>query len=190
VPTGLFVFTRVEGPAAERIRDIQRRYDPKFAAIHPPHLTLAGSSGVGPILGSSIEEVRAAMARVANATPPLSLPFRPPTRFMQTEIVSLPLDPNGPIRDLHQRIVRSGLSFAPARFTFTPHVTLSFYPTLSRERARELLSLRVDEPAQFTSLTVSVTDDPMPPQPLFELPLRGGGAPDGPLAGSDEHGEV
>ena len=188
MPNALFVFSRLEGPAAERIKDIQRRYDPKLAAMHEPHLTLAGSSGVGPILASTaLDHVRAAMARVAAATPPLSLPFGPPTRFMQSEIVSLPLDPNGPIRDLHERIARSGLSFAPARFTFTPHVTLSFYPTLTRERARELLSLRIDDPAVFTSLTVSVTDDPMPPQPLFELPF-GGRPPDDPLTTSDEHG--
>ena len=111
------------------------------------------------------------MTRVATATPPLELQFGAPTRFMQTEIVSLPLDPNGPIRILHERIARSGLSFARARFTFTPHVTLSFYPELTRERARELLAVRVEEPARFTTLTVSATDEPMPPQPLFELTL-------------------
>jgi 2'-5' RNA ligase len=174
VPNGLFVFTRVEGPAADRIRDIQQRYDPKLAAMHSPHLTLAGSSGVGPIDASTpLDQIRTLLERVAFETAPLSLPFGPPTRFMQTEIVSLPLDPNGPIRGLHERIARSGLRFARARFTFTPHVTLSFYPTLTRERARELLALRVDEPARFTSLTVSTTDDPMPPQPLFELALSG-----------------
>jgi 2'-5' RNA ligase len=188
VPNGLFVFTRVEGPAADRIRELQRRYDPKLAAMHAPHLTLAGSSGVGPIVGSvPIEDIRTAMTRVASATQPLSLPFGPPKRFMQTEIVSLPLDPHGPLRELHDRIARSGLVFARARFTFTPHVTLSFYPTLTRERERELLALRIDEPAQFTTLTVSATDDPMPPQPLFELPL-GGRSPDGPLARADERG--
>jgi 2'-5' RNA ligase len=174
VPNGLFVFTRVEGPAAEQIHEIQRRYDPKLAAAHAPHLTLAGSSGVGPILASTpLDVVRAAIARVASATSPLSLPFGLPTRFMQTDIVSLPLDPNGPIRELHERIARSGLSFAPARFTFTPHVTLSFYRTLTRESARELLALRVDEPAEFASITVSATDDPMPSQPLLTMRLEG-----------------
>lgn len=174
MPTALFVLTRVEGPAADQIRDIQQRYDPKLAAMHAPHLTLAGSSGVGPIVGSvPVEEVRAALERVASGTPPLSLPFGRPKRFMQTEIVSLPLDPHGPIRELHDRIARSGLMFARARFTFTPHVTLSFYPTLTRERERELLSVRIDEPAEFTTLTVSATDDPMPPQPLFEMALKG-----------------
>ena len=177
------MFSRVEGPAADQIREIQQRYDPKLAAMHEPHLTLAGSSGVGPIDASiPLAAVRAALEPVTLGTPPLSLPFGRPKRFMQTEIVSLPLDPHGPIRELHDRIARSGLKFARARFTFTPHVTLSFYPTLTRERERELLSLRVDAPARFTSLVVSATDDPMPPQPLFELPF---GSPDGALTGVD-----
>ncbi len=183
MPTALFVFSRVEGPAADRIRELQQRYDPKLAAMHAPHLTLAGSSGIGPIDASTpLAAVRAALEPVARATPPLSVPFGRPKRFMQTEIVSLPLDPHGPIRELHDRIARSGLVFGRARFTFTPHVTLSFYPTLTRERERELLSLRVDEPALFTTLTISATDDPMPPQPLFELRL---GSPDGALTRVD-----
>lgn len=151
--------------------------------MHAPHLTLAGSSGIGPIDASTtVAAVRAALEPVALATPPLSLPFGRPKRFMQTEIVSLPLDPHGPIRDLHDRIARSGLVFARARFTFTPHVTLSFYPTLTRARERELLSIRVDDLAVFTTLTVSATDDPMPPQPLFELSF---GSPDGALTRVD-----
>jgi 2'-5' RNA ligase len=173
-PAGLFVFSNVEGPAAERIRAIQLRYDPKLAAAHLPHLTLAGSSGVGPITASMpLDVVRDALRLVAAETRPIDVTFGAPTRFMQTDIVSLPLDPYGPIRDLHERIVRSGLSFSPARFTFTPHVTLSYYPTLTRERARELLMLRVDEPVRFSRLTVSATDDPAPAQPLFDLPFEG-----------------
>jgi 2'-5' RNA ligase len=173
-PPGLFVFSNVGGPAAERIRAIQRRYDPKLATAHLPHLTLAGSSGVGPILASTpLDTVREAMHRVAAATAPLDLRFGAPTRFMQTDIVSLPLDPHGPIRDLHERIVRSGLSFGAARFTFTPHVTLSYYPALTRERERELLAIRVDESVHFASLIVSATDDPLPAKPLFELPFGG-----------------
>lgn len=173
-PAGLFVFSNVAGPAAERIQEIQRRFDPKLASAHFPHLTLAGSSGVGPISPSTpLDVVRDAMRRVAAATPPLDLVFGPPTRFMQTDIVSLPLDPHGPIRDLHERIVRSGLSFAAARFTFTPHVTLSYYTTLTKDRARELLALRVDEPVRFASLIVSAAVDPMPAKPLFELPFDG-----------------
>jgi 2'-5' RNA ligase len=171
-PAGLFVLGVIDGPAADRIAEVQRRFDPKFAAAHRPHLTLTGSSGVGPIAPDTpLDDARAALDRVARATPPLDLVFGAPTRFMQTNVFSLPLDPHGALRTLHERIARSGLGFGPVRFTFTPHVTLSFYPTLSRDRARELLAVRIVEPARLTRLTVSATDDPLPPRPLFEVVL-------------------
>lgn len=171
-PAGLFVLAPIGGPARERIRAIQQVYDPKLAAAHDPHLTLAGSSGVGPIApATSVAAVRAALEPVAAATSALTLTFGRPQRFMQTNVVSLPLDPHGPLRVLHERIARSGLSFGPARFTFTPHVTLSLYPELTRERARALLALRVVEPAVIDRLVISRTDDPHPPRVVFVVPL-------------------
>jgi 2'-5' RNA ligase len=173
-PAGMFVLGPVDGPAAEVIYELQRALDPKLAGAHLPHVTLTGSSGVGPIVaGTPVERVREALEIVARGTPPLPLRFEPPTRFMQTNIVSLGLDPHGPIRALHERIARSGLPFGPARFTFTPHVTLSFYPTLTRESARRLLALRVNEPGVLTRLVVSATADPQSPTMLVEVPLQG-----------------
>ena len=118
---GIFVLSEIVGPLAERIRDVQRRFDPKLARETPPHVTLAGSSGVGPIVPSTpVERIGEALAPIAESTPVLELPVEPPHRFMQTNIVVLPLDPHGPLRRLHDRIARSGLTFARAKFTFTP----------------------------------------------------------------------
>jgi 2'-5' RNA ligase len=173
-PAGMFVLGPVDGPAAEVIYELQRQLDPKLASAHLPHVTLTGSSGVGPILaGTPVDQVREALEMVARETPPLQLKFEAPTRFMQTNIVSLGLDPHGPLRALHERIATSGLPFGPVRFTFTPHVTLSFYPTLTRESARRLLALRVNEPGVITRLVLSATADPQSPTFLAEVPLQG-----------------
>lgn len=171
-PAGLFVLAPIMGPAGARVTAARRLYDPKLAAANEPHVTLAGSSGIGPILpGTSAQAIRNALAPIAAATPPLKLSFGVPHRFMQTNIVSLPLDPHGPLRELHDRIARSGLSFGPSRFTFTPHVTLSLYPKLTAEAARALLATRVHEPAVIDRLVISKTDDPHPPRAWFELRL-------------------
>lgn len=173
-PAGMFVLGPVEGPAGDVIYELQREADPKLAASHLPHVTLTGSSGVGPILPDTpVERVRDVLEAIGRTTPPLPLAFEAPTRFMQTNIVSLALDPNGPLRALHERIARSGLAFGPVRFTFTPHVTLSFYPTLTRESARRLLALRVKESGVITRLVVSATADPLPPTMLTSVSLAG-----------------
>lgn len=171
-PPGIFVVVDVRGDVGARIREVQRAYDPKFANYLPPHLTLAGSSGVGPIAPDTpVERLREALAQVAAETPAFEVPFLPPTRFLQTDIISLPLDPHGPLRELHERLVASGLPFQRARFAFTPHVTLNFYRTLTPAQRRELLALRVDAPFVVDHLRCSRSDEPLPPRHLFELPL-------------------
>jgi 2'-5' RNA ligase len=174
---GIFVVIDARGAAGERIHAIQQAYDPKLANYLPPHLTLAGSSGVGPIDPSTPRDrLLAVMREIARTTPPMVLEFKAPHRFMQTDIVVLPLDHHGPLRDLHERIATSGLSFQPARFSFTPHVTLSFFRTLTAQQRRELLAVRLAEPMVVDHLRCSLTDEPLPPRALFELPLTGGSA--------------
>ena len=103
----------------------------------------------------------------------MSLALGLPHRFMKTDIVSLPLDHNGPLRALHERIACSGLPFKQARFRFTPHCTLSFYPMLTPARERELLAVRVPAPAIIERLQVYLTRDPQPSKLLFEIALTG-----------------
>src|SRR6202012_3128433 len=71
--------------------------------------------------------------------------FCPALRFINSTVVVMSIVRNGPIRALHERIKSSGLSYEQPRFTFTPHLTLSFYPELSRDRLRELLRFRFTE---------------------------------------------
>src|SRR5690348_4101109 len=118
--------SELEGDIAARVLDVQRRFDPRVAAELPPHVTITGSSGMGPISPDvTDEQVTEALQEVAAASEPFTVRLEAPMRFMQSTVVVLPIDPNGPIRALHERIKRSGLSYERPRFTFTPHVTLS-----------------------------------------------------------------
>jgi 2'-5' RNA ligase len=171
---GIFVLAELGGAAGERIAEIQRRFDPKLAASSTPHVTLIGSSGAGPIAPSTgPAELRAALGPIAESTAPMSLELGAPMRFMQTEIVVLPLSPHGPLRALHERILLSGLRFGRARFAFSPHATLNFYPALTPAARRELLALRVSEPAIVERLTCYFTNDPQPRVKLLDLSLAG-----------------
>ena len=173
---GIFILAEITGPAADRIREIQLRFDPKLAALNRPHVTVAGSSGVGPIRASTpVAFLCEALEPIAATTAPFEIRFQPPMRFMQTEIVSLPLDPHGLIRRLHERIATSGIEFPSARFAFTPHCTLNFYRTLTPETQRQLLALRVTEPALIDRIEVYLTSDPQPSKRLLELKLTGEG---------------
>jgi hypothetical protein len=99
--------------------------------------------------------------------------FQAPQRFMQTDIVVLPIAPHGPLRLLHDRILKSGLPFMRARYTFSPHTTLSLYQSLDAKAIRELLNTRLPEPFVIDAIQVYHTRDPQPSRKLLELPLTG-----------------
>ena len=171
---GIFVIAELDGAIGERIRALQERFDPKLAAESPPHVTLIGSSGAGPIPPETpVAMLRDAIVPVAASTPPLPLRFGRAMRFLQREIVVLPLDPHGPLRDLHERLRNAGLPYANARWPFTPHCTLSFYPTLTPDTLRQLLAIREDREWTLRTLRVYHTHDPQPPTLLFDAPLEG-----------------
>jgi 2'-5' RNA ligase len=168
----IFILAAIGGAVGTRLHELQERYDPKLARAFPPHVTLAGSSGLGAVhAGTPTTELRAALVKVASESEPLHLKFGVPHRFMQSNIVSLPLDPNGPIRALHERLGKSGLKFEQAKFTFTPHCTLSFYPELSTDRAKELLAIRVDEEIVIERIEAWRTREPQAPVLVAEAEL-------------------
>jgi 2'-5' RNA ligase len=172
--TGIYVIAPLQPSLSALVGEIQARFDPKLARMMPPHITIIGSSGAGPIAPTvSVEELRAALEPIAASTPPLTLALGAPVRFMQTEIIVLPLRPYGPLRQLHERIMQSGLTHAAPRFAFTPHITLSFYRQLSPDERRAVLSVRVPEVAEVTEIQCSLSNDPQPAKHLLTLPLRG-----------------
>jgi 2'-5' RNA ligase len=169
---GIFILAPVTGPVADRVAAIQREHDPRLANLWAPHLTLIGSSGAGPIHADTpLARLREALAPVAAAHAPLTLPLGPPQRFPGRDIVVLPLSPHGPLRALHEALRASGLPMAAARYPFTPHLTLTMYPPLTRQREQRLLALRVEEPLVVDRLEVQLTAEPQPPTRLLTLPL-------------------
>lgn len=172
--SGIIIISELRSPLRELVLEIQRKWDPKLARAANPHLTITGSSGMGPIAtGTPIDELRAALEPIARDTAPMTLSFLKPIRFMQTNVVVLPMDPNGPIRALHEKIKLSGLRFEQERFTFTPHVTLSFFRELNAVAVEQLLAVRISDPVVIDHFsvhrTVSITDS----KQLLDFPLTG-----------------
>src|SRR4029078_12441010 len=84
VKPGIIVMSELRGEMAARVLEIQRRVDPRMAAELPPHVTITGSSGMGPISpGVSDDALREALEPVAAATTPFAVRLQPPMRFMQ-----------------------------------------------------------------------------------------------------------
>ncbi len=172
--SGIFIIGPIGGATGERIFQLQAAHDPRILKLGKPHVTIAGSSGIGPIAASTTTaELEAALRPITDATPPIELTFERPTRFMQTEIVVLPLDPHGPLRTLHERIKTAGLRSAAPRFYFTPHVTLSLYRELPRDVLAKLLAERFDETVMLDRIECHLTKDTGESRHLLTLGLNG-----------------
>jgi 2'-5' RNA ligase len=172
---GIFVVTELTGPALEAVHAAQQRFDPKLARGTPPHITLAGSSGVGPLPpNTKVAEIRAALGPAARAIEPFDVRFERPHRYMTTDIVVLPVDPHGAIRALHEAIAGCGLRFEPSRHRFSPHCTLSFYRRLTRQAERDLMAVRVDDPVRIGRLQFYLSLDLVLSRRVLELELGGG----------------
>ena len=170
---GIFIIAEIGGEAGRQIREINERYDPRLARYKAPHVTITGSSGVGPISPDVTKsELWDKLAPITSSTDAMNLRFHAPMRFMQSDIIVLPLDPHGPLRVFHDRIATSGLPFLPARFTFSPHCTLSLYPTLTRDTERELMAIRITPDVRIDHITVYQTLDPQPSKKILELSLN------------------
>ena len=171
---GIVLLAELAGSVAEEIHELQRRFEPRMANELPPHVTLSGSSGMGPIPADTpVDRLREILEPIAGDTAPISVYFQAPMKFMQKDVVVLPIDPHGPIRALHERIKTSGIPFARPRFAFTPHCTLSFYPELSRARLAELLAIRIESPVQITKLAAFKAVTLTRADNILELPLTG-----------------
>ncbi len=176
--SGYFIVSELTGDVCDRVLAIQRQHDPKLARATPPHITLIGSSGAGPIRQSHTrQEVRDILGGAVANIEPFDARFEPPNRFMQTEIVVLPLDPHGPLRALHERMVRSGLTFDPVRFPFSPHCTLSFFRTLTPQSSRALLSVRIEEPIRVQRLQCYLSTNGVTSTRVMDLELGVGALP-------------
>ena len=172
--SGIFVIGPIVGPIGARIAELQGEHDPRILKLGEPHVTIAGSSGMGPIAANTpVEELEEKLSAIAADTAPIALRLGRPMKFMQTEIVVLPLDPNGPLRTLHERIKLSGLRSAAPRFFFTPHVTLSLYRELPKEALNALLRERFDEPVVVDRIEAYLTQDSGESTQLVTLPLMG-----------------
>jgi len=172
-PSGIFVIAQLSGDLAAQIAEVQRAHDPRLAALWPPHITLIGSSGAGPVFADTpIDELRERIGGVTTQTAPIHLAFGPPHRFPDRDIVVLPLDPHGPLRAFHESMKICGVRTHRARYPFTPHCTLTMYPPLERTRERRLLGLRFPQPFVVDSVRVLLTREPQPAKLLLELPLK------------------
>ena len=163
-----FVVAELPDPVAAWIRELRGRFEPDIAHL-PAEITLAGSSGVGPIaLGQSVASVRQMLTTALVGRLPFEARFIGIGNFPGTEIFFATPEAE-PFNALHAAVVASGIAFSPNPFSYNAHCSLKGFTSL-RPGQREALELASVPVKPFTISTVSVYEmEAMHPARLFSI---------------------
>jgi 2'-5' RNA ligase len=167
-----FVCLEVPSPASDRVLEIRRQHRDEFRAALPAEITVAGSSGVGPLEPTEDpDSVYAAFDRVAQQTAPIELSFGSVVRFPNTDIFVATVADEIPFHRLHRDIAASGIRFKPTPFPFFPHCTLRSRSPISDEDGAALLLERIAGTHRLDTLSVYMFDR-LPLTMLYRTRLR------------------
>ena len=161
-----FVVADLPTHIAAWVRATRLAFEPTISHL-PAEITLAGSSGVGPIAaGQSIESTRSKLVTALAGRLPFEARFDGIGNFPGTDIFFASPEPE-PFIALHLAIVNSGVTFGSSAFAYRPHCSVKGLTALRPGQREALNTLSV--PAEpFTIHTVSVYEmDRMQPNLLF-----------------------
>jgi hypothetical protein len=161
-----FVVAELPPDIAAWVRETRLTFEPAISHL-PAEITLAGSSGVGPIsAGQSIESIRSRLEAAVAGRVPFEARFTGIGNFPGTGIFFASPEPE-PFIALHNAIVSSGIAFGSSAFTYCPHCSLKGFTAL-RPGEREALNTLPVPTAPFNIRTVSVYEmEHLQPNLLF-----------------------
>jgi hypothetical protein len=163
-----FIVAELPDPVAAWIREMRRRFEPGIAHL-PAEITLAGSSGVGPIaLGQSAADVQQMLAVAVAGRLPFETRFSGIRNFPGSQIFFAAPEP-GSFNSIHAAIIKSGIKFGPSPFGYTSHCALKGLTPL-KPGQREAIESSPVPSDPFTINTVSVYEmEAMQPTCLFSI---------------------
>ena len=112
------------------------------AARLPVEITVAGSSGCGPISpGTSKNQTEDALKSVLAGLKPFRAQFEEIRRFPNTNIFYLSPQDRQPFDRIHGSLKGCGISFSPSPWSYNPHCTLRGGPMKEHASAENIFAL-------------------------------------------------
>jgi 2'-5' RNA ligase len=107
----------------------------------PVEITLAGSSGVGPIpVGTDLSVIQCHLERILSNLSPFRTRFSCIRAFPNTSTFYLEPFDRSPFDHIHRALRGSGIPFSESPWPYNPHCTLRGGKPLAAEAASELLA--------------------------------------------------
>ncbi len=150
-----YIVAEIPEPVRSQVQALRDSLNTLTAKL-PVEITLAGSSGVGPIpAGTDLSLIQRFLDGTLVDISPFSARFSAIRTFPNTSIFYLEPYDRSPFDHLHQELRISGIPFSEIQWPYNPHCTLRGGEPLSAEAASELSS-RTFPRAEFWIDTISV----------------------------------
>ncbi|HBH47096.1 MAG TPA: hypothetical protein DDX98_00555 [Bacteroidales bacterium] len=142
-----YIIAEIEDPAMTEILNLRNKFD-KVTAQLPVEITLAGSSGVGPISpGQSIDAIINQIDQILASVTPFKFTFKDFNRFENSKIYYLEPRDRKEFDMLHTCFSESSITFTQNPFPYNPHCTIQSSHGLLSENQIEIL--RVEKFPQY-----------------------------------------
>ncbi|HBJ86240.1 MAG TPA: hypothetical protein DDZ88_20725 [Verrucomicrobiales bacterium] len=152
-----YIVAEIPEPARSAVQSLRDELSSPTARL-PVEITLAGSSGVGPIpAGTDLSQIASEMGRIFANVPPFGVSFSGFRVFPGTSLVYLCPTDRTPLDDLHEALRKSNIPFSRSAFPYNPHCTVRSGPPLPVHEV-DLICRRAFPAAQFLIDTVSLYD--------------------------------
>ncbi|HEY4232541.1 MAG TPA: 2'-5' RNA ligase family protein [Lacipirellulaceae bacterium] len=134
-----YIVAEIPEPVRSQIQALRDSLNTLTARL-PVEITLAGSSGVGPIpIGTDLSLIERHLDRTLSRISPFRTRFSTIRTFPNTSIFYLEPFDRSPFDQIHQELRASGIPFSEIRWPYNPHCTLRGGAPLNAEATSELL---------------------------------------------------
>jgi 2'-5' RNA ligase len=136
-----FIVLEIPSPVSEAVQSIRNFLATPTSRL-PVEITVAGSSGVGPILpGADKNKTEAVLKSALAGLKPFQVRFQEIRCFPNTNIFYLAPQERQPFDQIHEILKTSELTFAPNRWPYNPHCTLRNGPLADPASAEDVFQL-------------------------------------------------
>jgi 2'-5' RNA ligase len=135
------VVLEIPSPVSRAIQSIRNSLATLTSRL-PIEITVAGSSGVGPIpIGTDKKETEDRLQTVLSDLEPFRMRFQEIRRFPSTDVFYLAPEERQTFDRIHQALKASGIPFGPNPWPYNPHCTLRAGPMVGRDSAEDIFGL-------------------------------------------------
>ncbi len=166
-----YVVLEIPKPISTAITHIREKYEPKIAHF-PVEITVAGSSGVGPIsCGQELDFVISELEKCLVSFTSFKTSFLTIERFPETDIFYLVPDDKSPFQKFHDSITSTNISFKTNPHPYDPHCSLRGFTPLPQGLEDEINNI-VFPKEQFKISKIAIYEvDNMKPIKLWDIEL-------------------